>query len=95
MTSRTRSKNFCIGNGEKTGFAFPLRSATFAKTTKSLRYTLKYFTKLNEIYSKKYGYVSVLFFSSSVGCATSKHESHQKNGEHTAISSPYAVTVAS
>ena len=57
--------------------------------------TLKYFTKLNEIYSKKYGYVSVLFFSSSVGCATSKHESHQKNGEHTAISSPYAVTVAS
>ena len=57
--------------------------------------TLKYFTKLNEFYSKKYGYVSVLFFSSSVGCATSKHESHQKNGEHTAISSPYAVTVAS
>ena len=46
-------------------------------------------------YSKKYGYVSVLFFSSSVGCAALKHESHQKNGEHTAILSPYAVVVAS
>ena len=46
-------------------------------------------------YSKKYGYVSVPFFSSSVGCAALKHESHQKNGEHTAILSPYAVVVAS
>jgi len=46
-------------------------------------------------YSKKYGYVSVPFFSSSVGCAALKHESHQKNGEQTAILSPYAVVVAS
>ena len=34
------------------------------------------------------GYVSVSSFSFSVGCAISKHDSHQKNGEHIAISSP-------
>ena len=52
-----------------------------------IRHTPKnyYFTIYH---SKKYGHVSVSSFSFSVGCAISKHESHQKNGEHIAISSP-------